>query len=273
MARDIRDAAGNVKLDAQETATVEHVLGMKTGYVLNFNDPDFNDFVQRQWGVDVTAPTYTDRGTSKANRLRGLLTAFTGVAAADVLRKFYEYRRQGVANGAFEALNSKMEEAYLRTIDRLDGVASIDSSTWTGREGIATRVAEIRILGPIAFSQLSALIIQLEECRFNDPETADALNALRDLRDAITALIEAAEHDQPMSALYGLINRHRDTLSDTIRHGAKMVAVAPAMTLGVVHLLALLTGTLVDTQLVGTVYAALLGHDALKNLNGAKRNA
>ena len=49
---------------------VDQALEMTQGYVLDFSDKTFNDFVRRRFGIDATAPTYIVDGVSKAKRLR-----------------------------------------------------------------------------------------------------------------------------------------------------------------------------------------------------------
>lgn len=51
---------------------LEKLFGMSGGYVLNFSDRTFGEFVLDAVGVDIHADTYTAEGTSKANKLRAL---------------------------------------------------------------------------------------------------------------------------------------------------------------------------------------------------------
>ncbi|MGH1558212.1 hypothetical protein ACRAWD_11250 [Caulobacter segnis] len=66
---------------AMDMLVIEQVLGMCDGYVLDFSDRRFNAFVAQHFSIDVTAPMYTGRGPSKANRLRALIYAFTPEAS------------------------------------------------------------------------------------------------------------------------------------------------------------------------------------------------
>ena|SRR5579871_6664421 len=49
---------------------LEDFLGMSSGYVLNFSDRTFGDFVFEKSGLDIHSPRYTADGTSKAKKLR-----------------------------------------------------------------------------------------------------------------------------------------------------------------------------------------------------------
>jgi hypothetical protein len=98
---------------------VDEVLGMSQGYVLDFNDKTFNDFVRRTFGIDVTAPIYTVDGTSKAKRMRAFLRALVPGAQAEVLRKFWVYRQR--SSTSFPTLEPRVQSAFLMMMARLEG--------------------------------------------------------------------------------------------------------------------------------------------------------
>jgi len=53
---------------------LEKIFEMRSGYVCNFSDRTFGDFVLENTGIDVYGiDKYTQDGTSKANRLRTFL--------------------------------------------------------------------------------------------------------------------------------------------------------------------------------------------------------
>lgn len=58
-------------LSAVEQAKLESVLGMASGYVLNFSDTTFSQFVARSVSRDIFDAAYQYGSGSKANRLRG----------------------------------------------------------------------------------------------------------------------------------------------------------------------------------------------------------
>ena len=53
-----------------EKRKFEKFLGMETGYVLDFSNPRFAEFVQESAGRDIFDPRYSHGSGSKANRLR-----------------------------------------------------------------------------------------------------------------------------------------------------------------------------------------------------------
>jgi hypothetical protein len=57
-------------LTFSEKRKLEKLLGMSTGYVLNYSNRTFANFVMESTGHDIYDPRYATEGTSKANRLR-----------------------------------------------------------------------------------------------------------------------------------------------------------------------------------------------------------
>lgn len=100
---------------------VDHALEMTQGYVLDFSDKTFNDFVRRKCGIDATAPTYTVDGVSNAKRLRALLKSLVPGAQAEMLRIFWDYRQQVTNRGLNSTLEPKVEVDFLAMIAELEG--------------------------------------------------------------------------------------------------------------------------------------------------------
>lgn len=265
MARPLKSSEGFTILSTDEMTTIEAVLAMSSGYVLDFTDRAFNEFVKRNWNVTATAPAYTKYGTSKANRVRGLLTAFDNGIRAEILQKLIDYRNHPSRRSSFEEISPELEDSYRAIIRRLGGKqVEIDSSSWTGRPSLEMRVVEIRAMAPRVLDGLADLINLIEERRFNDPETADALEHLKQLHTELGALIEAIDMQRPLTTIVDAIRRHSDKLGNAVQGGAKLLTVAPALTFGVSHMLAWMFETKPDTTLVGAIYAAIVGADALK---------
>ena len=59
-------------LAATDRRNLEKLLRMSSGYVLDFSDRTFGEFVMDTVGLDIHSDKYTTRGTSKANKLRAL---------------------------------------------------------------------------------------------------------------------------------------------------------------------------------------------------------
>lgn len=54
-----------------ERRKLERLFRMGGGYVLDFSDRTFSEFFEEHTRRDIDAAIYRERGTSKANRLRG----------------------------------------------------------------------------------------------------------------------------------------------------------------------------------------------------------
>lgn len=100
---------------------VDQALGMTDGYVLNFSDRTFNDFVRLHFSIDATAPIYTVDGTSKAKRLRALLRSLVPGAQAKMLRKFWEHRQRSSNGGLNSTLDPRTQADFLAMIVKLEG--------------------------------------------------------------------------------------------------------------------------------------------------------
>jgi len=57
-------------LNMADRQNLEKLLGMSSGYVLNFSDRTFQEFVFEAVGVDIHSECYTAEGTSKGKKLR-----------------------------------------------------------------------------------------------------------------------------------------------------------------------------------------------------------
>lgn len=113
-----------------EKRAIETFLGMGSGYVLDFSDRTFNDFVGSVTGIDVSTENYKEGGTSKANRLRTFIKLEPDIVVGILFKELYEYkinedRRQGrethVAEAeAFDKLAKRLLEG--RVVENIDAI-------------------------------------------------------------------------------------------------------------------------------------------------------
>lgn len=251
---------------------VERVLNLKTGYVLDFSDRTFDEFIAHEVGVDATAPRYAVDGRSKARRLRRILPSLSGGQQAKLLRALLKYRDSPARGDAVDLLDDEWRQAYESIISSLEQqVAKADnvyaSSSWTGRRTVGEQVAIVRGLAPVALREIDNLASLVESKRFNDPITADAIQCLRELHQQLGELIAAIDRGSMTRASVEAIEANRQKLIHYVSEGAKLTIVAPAMTYGLMHILAWLSGVAVDSTLVSAVFGTLVGADALKGFN------
>lgn len=259
-------------INADEMKVVERVLKMNAGYVLDFSDRTFDEFIAREIGVDATAPRYSADGRSKAKRLRRILHSLAGGQQAKLLRALLKYRDSSVREEAVDLLDDERRRSYNEIIQRLEEqVAAADNSyaasSWTGRRTIREQVAIVRGLGPVALREIDQLASLVESKRFNDPITADAVQCLRELHEQLGDLISAIDRGNLTREAIERIEENRRQIVHYVKEGAKLIVVAPAMTFGIMHILAWITGVPIDSTLVSTVFGAIVGADALKSFN------
>ena len=251
---------------------VERVLNMNTGYVLDFSDRTFDEFIAHEIGVDATAPRYSVDGGSKAKRLRRILHSLAGGQQAKLLRAFLKYRDSPAREGAVDLLDDEWRRSYDEIIRGLERqVTEADNtyaaSSWTGRRTLREQVAIVRGLAPVAFREVDELASIVESKRFNDPITADAVQCLRELHQQLGELISAIDRGSLTREAVEAIEANREKLVRYIREGAKLTLVAPTMTFGIMHVLAWITGVPIDSTLVSTVFGTIVGADALMSVN------
>ena len=146
---------------------------------------------------------------------------------------------------------------------------SVTASSWTGRLSVEEQVTVVRQVGPIAATFVQDLIEAIEAKRLNAPEVQDTLQQLRDLHRALGELIKLAEAGQPLGAVMEVIESHKAKIAESIKNGAQVMFVAPAVACGTAFVLSLLSGFPMSDNMVTALCATMMGKDALLTL--AKR--
>ena len=92
-----------------EKLKFERLLGMETGYVLNFKDRTFGDFVTDTIGRDIFAAEYNCASGSKANRLRGFWQAESNYLVGKLMGALLDHQK-GVETSDIFFAGKKPEE-------------------------------------------------------------------------------------------------------------------------------------------------------------------
>lgn len=71
-----------------ERASIESFLGMKNGYVMDFTDRTFQEFVVEATGLDINCEKYFYSSNSKANRLRAFIKVESNYVFGRLLQLF-----------------------------------------------------------------------------------------------------------------------------------------------------------------------------------------
>ena len=128
-----------------ERLYLEKLFDMDGGYVLNFSDRTFNDFVLETVNIDITENKYQQIGTSKAKRLR----QFWKIESNHVVGKLIDKTIDYVQSSKFLSQgNEELIKECRKIASRLksgQSVAELDSLLTIGKElDNATLLNQIR---------------------------------------------------------------------------------------------------------------------------------
>jgi hypothetical protein len=108
-------------LKRSEMRFLDEVFDMAGGYPLDFSNRTFAEFFEDEFRIDIYDPKYSERGTSKANRLRRFIDVQDGQMVGKVLRKLWEYRTQTIAaTDASCALPQAVERRFFELVARIE---------------------------------------------------------------------------------------------------------------------------------------------------------
>jgi hypothetical protein len=120
-------------LTSSEKRKLERLFRMGGGYVLNFMNRTFSEFVDEHTGRDIDDSRYCASGASKANRLRGFWTVEPNYLVGNLLTALIDY---GQEYNAF-ANDGDLPEQCRRIAARLGqdiSVPELDALTASGNE-------------------------------------------------------------------------------------------------------------------------------------------
>lgn len=76
-----------------ERACIEELFGMNGGYVLDFSNRTFSEFVREAAKIDIYSEKYSGNGESKARRLRAFMEVEPDLSVGKLLAELLEYWR------------------------------------------------------------------------------------------------------------------------------------------------------------------------------------
>lgn len=80
-------------LTSRERRKLEQLLGMSSGYVLDFSNRTFSEFFEEYLGKDIYHAKYDTHGTSKANHLRSFCDQEPNAVVAKCIHELIEHAR------------------------------------------------------------------------------------------------------------------------------------------------------------------------------------
>lgn len=113
-----------------EQRVVERFLEMGQGYVLNFSDRTFREFIGDVTSIDVDNEKYFERGGSKANRLRTFIKLESDHAVGALFQEMHELKRltciergedfDNALGGEFYKIIARLKQG--NTVESLDAI-------------------------------------------------------------------------------------------------------------------------------------------------------
>ncbi len=116
----------NIK--ASDMRVIDRVLGMESGYVLNFSDRTIAEFFLDELNIDFTDSRFAENGTSKAKRLRTFLQTVDKGTAARTLRELLKYRASMYQLSRQKDDLPNADGMLLEVIARLEGKTAGDDT-------------------------------------------------------------------------------------------------------------------------------------------------
>lgn len=105
---------------------LEKFLEMGNGYVCDFNDRTFQNFVIEQTEIDPYASGYDEGGTSKANRLRTFWKRESNLIVVKLMKEMLSYwKTQKEISGSFSNEDSVLHKICCDIVDRIGNEAPI----------------------------------------------------------------------------------------------------------------------------------------------------
>lgn len=108
-----------------EKRKLEEALGMSSGYVLNFSNNSFAEFVSGSVGLDIYDSKYDYKGSSKANRMRAFWEEESSYTVGQLLGDIFECWDELTAQYGQTEPPSPPPEECLRIVRRLKESAHV----------------------------------------------------------------------------------------------------------------------------------------------------
>lgn len=128
-------------LNMREKRVLEDFLGMGGGYVLNFSDRTFGEFVHEAVGIEIHSDEYSIHGSSKAKKLRAFWEVESDYLVGRLLNALIDYAQESARETTEEA--KKLAERFREIASRLlAGGPSLDDLKQKAKSLDANHLAE-----------------------------------------------------------------------------------------------------------------------------------
>jgi len=117
------------RLSYKDIRLLDQVLGMESGYVLDFSNRTIRDFFQDEFSIDIYCDKYAVDGDSKGKRLRALIKVEDGMFVSAVLRKLWDHKlaipRTPFASSQQNEVSQEQKDAYFEIINKLENSSEL----------------------------------------------------------------------------------------------------------------------------------------------------
>jgi len=135
-------------LSAIEQQKLEYLFGMGEGYVLNFTDKTFQDFILNCIGIDINEHKYSDKGQSKAKRLRAFWKQESNYHVGKLIQDLLEYCKTTNSVIAGQAIFNECCQISRRLMEggRINDIAEINTHFEEIQEQIIQQIELARFI-------------------------------------------------------------------------------------------------------------------------------
>ena len=184
-------------LKMQDRRLLEGFLGMSSGYVLDFTDRTFREFVQEAVGHDIDDQRYTGEGGSKANRLRAFWKLEPDHRVGELLVALVDYQ-----------LSIAQAEASCEYIQAAQECRQIGQRFLAHRPGLSPLHEKAKVLNA---QHLAEQVRRLEASVEKDP--ALAIGTAKELVETCCKTI-LAERGKPVAGTPDVSTLTKETLKE-----------------------------------------------------------
>lgn len=116
------------EIKQSEKLIIEKILGMDSGYVLNFSNPSFQEFIFNLTKIDIYQSKFEIYGDSKAKRLRAFWQLESNLNVGKIIKELIEcWRTQKlINNNTIDSNEELLAKECLKIVNRLLGVKTQD---------------------------------------------------------------------------------------------------------------------------------------------------
>lgn len=110
-------------LNSVEKMKLEKLFGMDSGYVIDFSNRSFSDFIFTSSGLDIYSSKYDNASGSKANRLRAFWEKEPDAVVGKLLGEMLEYweAQKLISDKKIDKNEHQLNEECLKIVDKLLG--------------------------------------------------------------------------------------------------------------------------------------------------------